>query len=269
MSEVRRNATSGKPALAAATSPPHTSAVKKLPNEGAGGASALVVEAKSHAKILGGFVGLLWIIQIINTVIFQGGLASLGIVPRSFAGLWGILFAPFIHANFAHLIANTIPLGVLGWFVMLRQKRDLVTVSVLSGLVGGLGVWLIAPAMTVTVGASILIFGYLGYLLFRGIFERRFWPIVGSVVTFFLYGGALHGVVPGAIGVSWQGHLFGLLGGIIAARLLTRRPVVPATTAAPRARIPGIEGPRLRVAGETEDDDTDEELARLKARRMP
>jgi membrane associated rhomboid family serine protease len=244
--------------------------VKKLPNEGAEGASALVVEAKSHAKILGGFVGLLWLIQIVNSLVFQGGLANLGIHPRSFAGLWGILFAPFLHASFAHLIANTIPLAVLGWFVMLRQKRDLVTVSVLSGLVGGLGVWLIAPAMTVTVGASILIFGYLGYLLFRGIFERRFWPIIGSIVTFFVYGSALWGIVPGAVGVSWQGHLFGLLGGIIAARLLVNRQAAPAAaTTLPRARIPSIEGPRARIAPETDDDDTEEELARLKARRLP
>ena len=239
--------------------------MKKLPPEGA--ASALVVEAKSHAKILGGFVGLLWLIQIVNSLIFQDHLANLGIVPRSLGGLWGIPFAPFIHANFTHLIANTIPLAVLGWFVMLRQKRDLVTVSVLAGLVGGLGVWLTAPALTVTIGASILVFGYLGYLLFRGIFERRFWPIVGSVVTFFLFGGALHGIVPGAIGVSWQGHLFGLLGGIIAARLLTNRQPAPETAKVPaRRRIPAIEAPRVRLAAETDDDDTDEELARLKAR---
>jgi membrane associated rhomboid family serine protease len=244
--------------------------VKKLPSDDGKNASALVVEAKAHAKILGGFVGLLWLIQIVNAVIFHGHLTNLGIQPRSLDGLSGILFAPFLHANFAHLIANTVPLAVLGWFVMLRQKRDLLTVSVLAGLVGGLGTWLTAGAGTVTIGASILIFGYLGYLLFRGIFERRFWPIVGSLVTFFLYGGALAGIVPGAVGVSWQGHLFGLLGGIIAARLLTRKPAVPGATSAPvRRRIPAIEGPRVRLAAETNDDDTDEELARLKARRLP
>jgi membrane associated rhomboid family serine protease len=245
--------------------------VKKLPSESNQASGALMAEARAHAKILGGFVGLLWLIQIVNTVVFGGHLSNFGIVPRSFAGLWGILFAPFLHANFAHLIANTIPLAVLGWFVMLRQKRDLATVSVIAGLIGGLGVWLTAPALTVTVGASILIFGYLGYLLFRGIFERRFWPIIGSVVTFFLYGGALHGIVPGAIGVSWQGHLFGLLGGILAARLLTsRQPAQQITKAPVRQRIPAIDSPRVRLPTEPqEDDDTDAELARLKARRMP
>lgn len=242
--------------------------MKKLPSEGNQATRALVVEAKAHATILGGFVGLLWLIQIVNSLVFQGGLVGLGIHPRSIAGLWGILFAPFIHGSFAHLIANTVPLAVLGWFVMLRQKRDLITVSVLAALVGGLGTWLIAPALSVHVGASILIFGYLGYLLFRGIFERRFWPIVGSVVTFFLYGGALSGVMPGAIGISWQGHLFGLIGGIIAARLLmtARQPAPAATTLPARARIPAIEGPRVRLPAETDDEEADEELARAKAR---
>jgi membrane associated rhomboid family serine protease len=245
--------------------------VKKLPSDDEKPASALVVQAKSHAKILGGFVGLLWVIQIINSVIFQGHLTNLGIQPRSLDGLWGILFAPFLHGNFAHLIANTVPLAVLGWFVMLRQKRDLLTVSLLAGLVGGLGTWLTAAAGTVTIGASGLIFGYLGYLLFRGIFERRFWPIIGSIVTFFLFGSILWGVVPGTVGVSWQGHLFGLLGGIIAARLLAAKQLaqqVPKPLAG--RRIPAIEGPRVRVPSATVDeDDTDEELARLKARRLP
>ena len=171
-----------------------------------------------------------------NAVVFNGALARLGVEPRTLSGLVGILFAPFLHASFAHLIANTVPLVVLGWLVMLRRKRDLLTVSVISGLVGGLGTWLIAPALTVHIGASVLIFGYLGYLLARGIFERRFWPIIGSVVTFFLYGGALFGVLPGQMGISWQGHLFGLIGGILAARWM-RRPQVEAAPAPARTRI--------------------------------
>lgn len=245
--------------------------MKKLPSDDSKPASALVVEAKAHAKILGGFVGLLWLIQIINSVIFQGRLTNLGIQPRSLDGLWGILFAPFLHGNFAHLIANTVPLAVLGWLVMLRQKRDLLTVSLLAGLVGGVGTWLTAAAGTVTIGASGLIFGYLGYLLFRGIFERRLWPIIGSIATFFVFGSILWGVVPGTVGVSWQGHLFGLLGGIIAARMLATKQLAQGGSK-PLAgrRIPAFEGPRVRVpSAPDDDDDTDEELARLKARRVP
>jgi membrane associated rhomboid family serine protease len=108
---------------------------------------------------------------------------------------------------------------------MVRRKRDLLYVSLLSALVGGAGVWLIGASNSVHIGASILVFGYLGYLLSRGIFERRFWPIVGSLVVFFLYGGALWGVLPGQPGISWEGHAFGLLGGIVSAWLMKPRDI--------------------------------------------
>jgi membrane associated rhomboid family serine protease len=234
----------------------------------------IVREAKDQATILGGFVGLLWIIQAVNWVL-GGALVNLGVHPRTWSGLLGIFFAPFIHGGWGHLIANTIPLAVLGWFVMLRRKRDLFTVSVLSALVGGLGIWLIAPAASVHIGASILIFGYLGYLLFRGIFERRFWPIVGSIVTFFLYGGALFGVLPGQAGISWQGHLFGLLGGILAARLLKNvdAEALASRSKPTRTRVESLPSGKARVATETPpkddepDEEIEEELARLRRMR--
>jgi membrane associated rhomboid family serine protease len=231
------------------------------------GGGAMVAEVKAQGAILGGFVGLLWLVQIVNAFVFHGALVSLGIQPRTLAGLWGILFAPFLHGSFAHLVANTVPLAVLGWFVMLRRKRDLFTVSLLSALVGGLGTWLIAPALSVTVGASILVFGYLGYLLSRGVFERRFWPIAGSLLVFFLYGGALFGILPGTIGISWQGHLFGLLGGILAARLL-RTPVAVAEPRPERRRIAESGGARVALPAETSeaDEEIDAELERARAR---
>ena len=242
--------------------------MEKLPSESKKATNELVVEAKVQGAILGGFGGLLWIIQILNAVIFQGGLVGLGIHPRSLAGLWGILFAPFIHTGFAHLLANTVPLLVLGFFVMLRRKRDLLTVSLLSALVGGLGTWLIAPALSVHVGASILIFGYLGYLLFRGVFERRLWPILGSLIVFFLYGSALFGVLPGEVGISWQGHLFGLIGGILAARLL-RNPQRKAAAQSPgqRRRVAELGGARVRLPAAMEDTgDVDEEPSKARRR---
>jgi membrane associated rhomboid family serine protease len=241
--------------------------VQKLPSQGQKAKNELTQEIKTQGTILGGFVGLLWVIQILNALIFNGRLVDLGIHPRALGGLPGIFFAPFLHLGFAHLIANTVPLIILGFLVMLRKKRDLLTVSALSALVGGLGTWLIAPAFSIHVGASILIFGYLGYLLSRGVFERRVLPILGSIFVFFLYGGALFGVLPGQIGVSWQGHLFGLLGGVLAARLL-RTPDLKATDKAPaRRRIAEIGGARARLPGLSEDDrDADAEAA--KARRM-
>lgn len=237
-------------------------------------ASTLGSELRAHAKILGGFVGFLWVVEVLNAFLFSGGLSTFGIHPRSVAGLFGILFAPLLHGSIAHLVGNTLPLLVLGWFVMLRRKRDFLYVSLLSALVGGLGTWLIAPANTVHVGASILIFGYLGHLLFRGIFERRFWPIVGSLVVFFLYGGALFGVLPGQEGISWQGHLFGFLGGVLAARWLrgTSAPPAPEDVVAPQRFVSAPARKRLAPtagappAPAIPDDDVEEELARLRAK---
>lgn len=184
---------------------------------------ALVREVKAQATVLGGLVGSMWLLELLDAVVFQGGLDRYGIRPRSISGLWGILFAPFLHGGFAHLIANTVPLLVLGFFIMQRRKRDLAYVSAASAGVGGLGTWLVGAANSVHIGASILVFGYLGYLLSRGYFERKLWSIAGSVAVFLLYGGALFGVLPGTPGISWEGHLFGLLGGVLAARGLVDR----------------------------------------------
>lgn len=186
---------------------------------------AFVSEIKTQGAILGGFVGSMWVTEGVDNVLFRGGLDRYGIQPRSTEGLLGVLAAPFLHGGFGHLMANTIPLLVLGFLIMLRRKRDLLYVSLISGLVGGLGTWLIGGANSVHIGASILVFGYLGYLLFLGVFERRFWTILGSAAVFFLYGGALWGVLPGDPGISWEGHAFGLLGGIFAARMLAVRPI--------------------------------------------
>lgn len=228
---------------------------------------ALRDEVRAQARILGGFVGLLWAIHIVNVVLFGGRLVALGIRPRSLSGLLGIVFAPFLHGGFGHLAANTLPLFMLGALVMTRRKSDLLVVSAFSGLVGGLGTWLIAPAMSVHVGASILIFGYLGFLLLRGVFERKLWSLLGSALVFLVYGGALWGVLPGQIGISWQGHLFGLLGGVLAARLMHRPDEAPALApgktriAAPRARFEEARAP------DAEPETIEEELESLRRRR--
>lgn len=180
-------------------------------------------ELKQQAIILVGFTALLWGLEILDAVLFSNGLDSFGIRPRSVVGLRGILLAPLLHGGFPHLIANTVPLLVLGWFVMLRATKDWFIVGALSTVVGGVGVWLIGATQSVHIGASIVVFGFLGYLLFRGFFERKFWPILGSIVVGIMYGGALWGVLPGQAGISWEGHLFGFIGGVLAARLLANR----------------------------------------------
>jgi membrane associated rhomboid family serine protease len=181
----------------------------------------LVSEVKAQIAILGGFVGLMWALEILD--IFLGGaLNQFGIRPHSIVGLRGILFAPFLHGNLLHLIANTVPFVVLGWFVMLRRTSDFFTVTAIVMLVSGLGTWLFAPAYTLHIGASGVVFGYLGFLLSRGLFERSIGSILMSIVVGVLYGGAIWGILPGQIGISWQGHLFGLIGGVIAARMLAK-----------------------------------------------
>ncbi|HZO11888.1 MAG TPA: rhomboid family intramembrane serine protease [Polyangiaceae bacterium] len=192
---------------------------KKASGEWAG----LKRELKLQAIILFGFVALLWAIEIVDQVVFRGALDNLGVRPRSLVGLPGILLAPFLHGGFAHLMANSVSLLLLGWLVMLRETRDFFVVAVLGTLVGGIGIWLIGPSGSIHIGASIVVFAMLGYLLLRGWFDRRFWPIAGSVVIGLLYGGMLFGMLPGQAGISWEGHLFGFVGGGLAARLLGPR----------------------------------------------
>jgi membrane associated rhomboid family serine protease len=184
--------------------------------------AALARELKTQATVLGGSVAIMWGLEIVD-ILLGGALDTFGIHPREISGLSGILFAPFLHGNFAHLIANTIPFLTLGWFVMLQETSDFFVVTALSMIVGGLGVWLFGAPNSVHIGASILIFGYLGFLLFRGFFQRNVPSILLSLIVGFLYGGAIWGVLPTQPGVSWEGHLFGFIGGVIAARLLTRR----------------------------------------------
>jgi membrane associated rhomboid family serine protease len=164
---------------------------------------------------------LMWAIECVN-FLAAGALDEFGIVPRSVKGLNGILFAPFLHASFTHLAANTLPYLTLGWIIILRRTRDFIWVSVIAALIAGLGTWVVAPGNSVHVGASGVIFGYLGFLLSRGYFERSLSSILLSVIIGLVYGSLLWGILPGQSGISWQGHLFGFLGGIVAARLLAR-----------------------------------------------
>ena len=170
-------------------------------------------------------VVLLWSIEIADWLLFRGYLDQwLGIRPRTMAGLWGIIFAPFLHGNFGHLFANTLPLVTLSWLVMLRKTSDWVIVSIIAALCSGLGTWLIGASNSTHIGASGVIFGYFGFLLLRGYFERSFVAIAFSLLVTVLYGGLLFGTVPflNAPNISWEGHLFGFLGGVLAAWLLSK-----------------------------------------------
>ncbi len=194
-----------------------------------GEGKAIAQEIKTQIAILGGLVVLMWVVEFANVLFFQRavsfygaspGLGIYGIIPRHLIGLRGILFAPFLHANFAHLIGNTVPFIALGWLIMLRETSDFFWVSLIAAVVSGSGTWIFGSS-GVHIGASGVIFGYLGYLLARGYFERSMLAIAMSLFVGTLYGSLIWGILPTHIGISWEGHLFGFLGGVLAARLLT------------------------------------------------
>ena len=180
-------------------------------------------ELKNQFNIISSFVVLFWAIEIINQSFFGDRLDSFGIRPRDIFGLTGIILSPFLHADFAHLLANTFPFAVLGWLVMLQETRDFFIVSLFSMLFSGVGVWLFAQPNSITVGASGVIFGYLGFLMFRGIFQRNIPSIAVSLLVFFLYGGMIWGVLPSSPHISWMAHLFGFIGGVWTARMMAKK----------------------------------------------
>ena len=173
-------------------------------------------------KVLIVSLTIFWVIEILDFFVFKGSLDRYGIQPHNPVGLRGILFAPFLHGGFGHLIANTIPFIALGWLTMIQETSDFYIVSVLSALVGGIGVWLFGTPGSVHIGASILIYGFLGFLLLRGYFQKNAPSIILSIFVTIAYGGLIWGVFPANTGVSWQGHLFGFIGGALAAKLIAQ-----------------------------------------------
>ena len=176
-------------------------------------------------------VVVMWGLEVVD-IAAGHRLDRLGIEPRDADGLVGVVTAPFLHAGFGHLASNTVPFVALGLAIAFSGLARLAKVTVIVMLVGGLGTWLLAPENTVHIGASGVVFGYAAYLIVRGIFNRSLGELaLAAVVVLFMGGALLGGLVPRS-GVSWQGHLFGALGGLVAARVLAR----------PRGRPPELAG---------------------------
>lgn len=172
---------------------------------------------KANARLLGLCVAVLWAIELVNLLLGHR-LSAWGIVPRSLFGLIGIPLSPFLHASFLHLLVNTLPFALLGGLVMLHGKQVFVEVSALTTLLGGAGVWLFGRSAS-HVGASGVIFGYFGYLVARGWYSRDPVAMGIALVTVLCYGGMIWGVVPTRLPISWEAHLFGLVAGVLAARV--------------------------------------------------
>ncbi|MDO5032986.1 rhomboid family intramembrane serine protease [Corynebacterium sp.] len=173
------------------------------------------------ASLAVGFLVVEWTVQIINAVFFGGQLANYGIRPLDFNGIWGIFTAPLLHANFEHLMGNSVPGAIFCFLIGLSGRKVWWEVTITTVLVGGMGTWLLGGPQTSHIGASSLVYGWLAYLIVRGIFNRSFVQTALGVVLGFAYSGLVWGVLPIYEGVSWQGHLFGAIGGILAGMTIT------------------------------------------------
>ncbi len=173
--------------------------------------------AKPAICLMLGWVALLWLLEGVD-VATGNALDSFGIQPREPAELVDVVPSAFLHFGFGHLGANTLPLLLLGFVAALRSGvRRFLAVVLLIILASGLGVWLTAPPLSNTAGASGVVFGLFGYLVVRGFIDRKLLDIGIGVVVAAVYGSIVWGALPTDSGISWQGHLFGLLGGVLAA----------------------------------------------------
>ena len=178
----------------------------------------------SGLLLVGGMAALMWLLEVVDQTFSGAHLDQYGIRPHNAPdGLLGIISAPFLHAGFGHLIGNTVPFLLMGGVIALSGLVRVAATTAIVALVGGLGVWLIAPSGTDHIGASGIVFGYAAYLIARGAFSRNLLHLGAGILVIGVYGTTLlFGLAP-RDGISWQGHLFGAVGGVVAARLLDAR----------------------------------------------
>jgi membrane associated rhomboid family serine protease len=212
-------------------------------NPARGDAEAMIAEAKRALWVMVGLLAALWVVQIFNSFGDYDLSREFGIEARDPASLPEIFSAPFLHFGWDHIEANSGPLFVFGFLAAYRGVKKWLGVSVLIIVASGLGVWFISPSATVTVGASGLVFGYFGYLIVRGLFDRHPIDIVIGLVMALCFAYQFSSLLPSDEQVSWQGHMFGFAGGIIGGWLFRdRRPKAvtgtpaldPATTLLPK-----------------------------------
>lgn len=200
-----------------------------------------------------GFLGLLWVIQVVNWADSYRLDMRFGIVPHSESHLADIFTAPLLHFSWQHLEGNSIPLLVLGFLAAYRGIAKFLTVTAIAAVTSGLAVWLFQAHNELTVGASGLIFGYFGYVLVRGLFDRNFLDLIVGVVAAIAYAYILTVAIPGTPGVSWIGHAGGLVGGVLAGWVLRtrRRPGRQAVSA--EMAPPAVDGSRAALHKELDD----------------
>ncbi len=200
----------------------------------------LVPDRWQTALIVPGvLVAVMYVVQLLNSFPALNLNSLGGIHPRALSGLVGVITSPLLHGSWTHLLSNTIPLIVFGFLLMVNGAKQFIAVTVLVWLVSGLGAWLTGASGSVIIGASGIVFGWLAYLVVRGAFTRNVWQIVLGLVLLAIWGGVFWGLIPGTTGVSWQSHVFGAVGGLLAAFLV-------AAADGPRRRKPALNGAGLK-----------------------
>jgi membrane associated rhomboid family serine protease len=211
--------------------------------------------------VMGAFLALIWIVQVVNSADGYRLDADFGILPQHLSRLPDIFIAPFLHANWQHIEGNSVPLFVLGVLAAYRSIVRFLLVSLIVTVTSGMAVWLFQSSTELTVGASGLIFGYFGYVVIRGFFDRNPVDIGVGAVAGVLYWTILSVAIPGTPGVSWIGHLGGLVGGVLAAWLVrSQAPILAGAWLRPVTRPLAARPPASRPPGGKSVDDMLREL---------
>ncbi len=214
---------------------------------GTGDAETVLAEARKALFVMVGFIALIWVIQIANWVDHYQLVLEYGIRPRDAGSLPDILSAPFLHVSWAHIEGNSGPLFIFGFLAAYRGVTKFFGVTVLIILTSGLGAWLFESPDSVGVGASGVVFGYFGYIMVRGFFDRHAIDMLLGAVMALCFAYQFTVLLPHA-GIGWQAHIGGLVGGIAAGWLFRdRRPGAPRASRPGSGRSPAQFGGGLRL----------------------
>jgi membrane associated rhomboid family serine protease len=215
----------------------------------------ILSDARRALFVMAGVIAVIWALQVINWLDNYWLSVHFGIVARESSRLPEIFTAPFLHWSFAHIEANSAPLFFLGFLAAYRGIRRFIAVTLLVIVTSGLGGWLFSPSRTDVAGASGVVFGYFAYVVVRGVVERHLLDVIVGIVVAVSYWSILRGVLPDDPHISWQEHLFGLLGGIAAALLIRERRAPRSVEPSTRRAAIGPAGDGSRAALHKELDD--------------
>jgi membrane associated rhomboid family serine protease len=180
-------------------------------------------QLRDAVVVMAAFLALIWVLQVVNWADSYRLDTEFGILPEHVSRLGDIFTAPFLHFSWQHIEGNSVPLFVLGVLAAYRSISRFLLVTLIVAITSGLAVWFFQASNELTVGASGIIFGYFGYVLVRGFFDRNFLDIGLGLVAGVMYWTILQVAIPGTPGVSWIDHIGGLVGGVLAAWLLRSR----------------------------------------------